>query len=107
MTHQRSLEVTNGPSKFDLMVAQFDGKVVDFTIKGINFTEKFPCNIQGVSCEDQSREGWIVSGYFMNASDVFWKTRMEIGRKFFVLFYETKKRHGRFMQADQTVGLHL
>lgn len=108
MTHQRSLEVTEGPSKFDLMCAQFDGKVVKFSVRSTSdvIVQGIPCHIQGISCEDGSRESWIISGYFLDPEGAIraWSGEMI---KYFVMYFETKKRHGRLLRAETLMGIHL
>ena len=57
-------EILEGPSKFDLMAALFDGKKVQFTFKLGEVTHKVNMGVSGVAAEDGSRESWLINGFF-------------------------------------------
>ena len=63
-------EIVNGPSKFDLMLALFDGncdhrRIVDFTLLSPQKEHKtFSCIINDLKREDGSGESWLFAGYF-------------------------------------------
>ncbi len=57
---QQRMEIVDGPGKFDLMVALFDGKVVRFTLKDKNTKA---LKIIGVELEDGSNQRWLIKGY--------------------------------------------
>lgn len=71
MTAIRS-DITQGPSKFELMMALFDRKVVN--TRGVEFKLKGENNISahviinGVEVEDGSGESWIFKGYVKGMS---------------------------------------
>ena len=59
--------IQNGPGKFDLMVALFDGdgghrKSVEFTVKIGNEAKQVPVIIEEISREDGSGENWCIAG---------------------------------------------
>ena len=53
-------QISNGPSKFDLMLALFDSKFPDFrtVIFHLEGGMRFEANISGVQAEDGSSESW-------------------------------------------------
>ncbi len=61
----QQLQITNGASKFDLMLALFDHKserrVVDFTLLGFE-GQVFQAGIAAVEAEDGSGESWLIKG---------------------------------------------
>jgi hypothetical protein len=69
MTHQEiRYDITNGPSKFDLMVALFKkNEMVQFSIKSpavFRDTKVVEIIINGIACEDGSRESWLIEGMY-------------------------------------------
>lgn len=54
-----AVEILDGPSKFDLMVALFEGKRVEFKIAGQG---RVMCQLNGVAVEDGSRQSWLIQG---------------------------------------------
>jgi len=78
-------EILDGPGKFDLMLAIFDGKEVVFTIPALRINAR----IYSVIAEDGSRESWNIAGAFKAAYDLG-----ERGWKKFSGYYSTKKRTG-------------
>ena len=54
-----SVRIVAGPSKFDLMLALFEGKRVEFTFEGMG---KKPVIVNQIGIEDGSRESWLVWG---------------------------------------------
>ena len=67
-----SAKIVNGPSKFDLMLALFNRKVVNqegviFTVADVSL--KLSAVITGVAAEDGSGESWNLTGYVRPAHD--------------------------------------
>jgi len=95
MTQEKRFIISEGPSKFDLMTALFKGDVVRFTIKSREsktFTTELLCKINSISCEDGSRESWIISGYVPGPKDGFLQNKL--AWKEFGGYFETRKRCG-------------
>jgi len=61
----KNLQITNGPSKFDLSVALFDRKeparTVEFALLAYERVT-FQVMIDGVKAEDGSGESWLITG---------------------------------------------
>ncbi len=74
-------KIIDGPGKFDLMAALFDGKRVFFTIEG---GDKVEAQMNSVAIEDGSRESWLISGRIVGSGS--WQK--------FSGYFETRKRHG-------------
>ena len=96
-------QITNGPSKFDLMTSLFDGKIVeitcDFTVRtsgNINTAAKFKIypkfNVVfiKIGIEDGSHDSWI--------GEVDFRTpNYENERRQF--YYETRRRTGHIREV--------
>ena len=82
-------QITDGPSKFDLMASLFDNKYVKITCDFLNQTSnvkicpKFNVVFMSIGIEDGSRDSWI--------GDVCFLTCGGERRKF---YYNTKTRKG-------------
>jgi len=76
-------DITEGPSKYDLQAAIFDGKNVTFTIEGLG---QVKVRVDDVGIEDGSRENWLIEGYiYLNSPS---------SQKKFHGFYGTRQRKG-------------
>ena len=73
-------QIIEGPSKYDLQAALFDGKRVRFTVEGLGQIE---VQMNNVGIEDGSRESWLIEGYVVLDN---WKK--------FHGYYETRRRKG-------------
>jgi|AP95_1055475.scaffolds.fasta_scaffold206342_1 hypothetical protein len=73
-------DITEGPSKYDLQAALFDGKKVCFTVEGLGQIE---VQMNNVGIEDGGRESWLIEGYAFLAS-----------QQKFHGYYETRRRKG-------------
>jgi len=76
-------DITEGPSKYDLQAALFDGKEVRFTVEELG---QVKVRIDDVGIEDGSRESWLIEGYIFPAD--------QQNRKRFHGFYGTRQRNG-------------
>jgi len=57
--------ILKGPSRFDLMIALFEGKSVDFTITNLSgYPEKVPARITSIGVKDRSKKTWLIEGDF-------------------------------------------
>lgn len=96
MTQVQKLKIMDGPSKFDLMAALFDGKEVDFTlavqgnIVGQYRSEEVSVIILGVAIEDGSRNSWLIHGLIKDPSN-----------RSFSGYYETRRRQGVMKIGDR------
>jgi len=61
---ENSAWIVNGPSKFDLMAALFEGKQVEFTMQTKDSCMKAIIRVQVnlVEAEDGTRDSWNLSG---------------------------------------------
>lgn len=90
-------QITDGPSKFDLMCSLFDGKVVKITCDFSTKTEKLSIKIcpklevvfQKVGIEDGSHDSWIGEVYFCAPN-------YESERRRF--YYDTRRRTGHIRE---------
>jgi len=88
-----NIQITDGPSKFDLMCSLFDGKKVqiscDFNWRDQNrkfkISPKLTVVFQKIGIEDGSRESWVGEVYFCD------ENYQHQRRKF---YYSSKKRTG-------------
>jgi hypothetical protein len=82
------LEITNGPSKFDLSVALFDRKrplrTVEFALQGYE-RGMFKVGIESVKAEDGSGESWFITG-------IIWENPTKYYR--FKGYFRTDNRRG-------------
>lgn len=96
------IQITNGPSKFDLMASLFDGKVVEITceftsrtstnlhiVAGFKILPKFDVIFQTVGIEDGSHDSWIGEIYFTTPN-------YENERRRF--YYDTRRRIGHIRE---------
>jgi len=93
-------KAVNGPGKFDLMTAAFDGKPAAFQYQEGNRRKKLIICVNGLfSCtEDKGRTRWMITGWDVN----------EYEDKYF-LVYDSKKRQGLvvpFLKDKSTVGMN-
>jgi len=58
MTTQKQ-DITNGPSKFDLMVSLFEGKKITFTLNRVGVITVI---ISGMDATDEKRQDWDIRG---------------------------------------------
>lgn len=72
------MEIVDGPGKYELERALFDGKIVQLTIAG---GRELNVLILSVEAEDGSRESWNLVG-----------RNFDHGR--FKAYFETRRRHG-------------
>ncbi len=92
MARNNRFSITNGPSKFDLMVALFDkNRGVEFTVKFDGFTNRFDFTITGVRIEDGSRESWLIEGLY---TEIEKPRGREVNWKGFRGYYDTRRRTG-------------
>ncbi|MCU0680502.1 MAG: hypothetical protein MUF50_04345 [Planctomycetes bacterium] len=63
-------QITEGPSKFDLMVSLFDGKKIQFTQKTENGTSVILANVASVEREDGSHSSWNLKIYILESNSV-------------------------------------
>jgi hypothetical protein len=95
-------QITNGPSKFDLMASLFDGKVVEITCEftaktstnlhvaaSFKILPKFNVIFQAVGIEDGSHDSWIGDVYFTTSN------YENVRRKF---YYDTRRRTGHIRE---------
>ena len=77
-------EILDGPSKWDLLVALGDGKVVELMLKFDDTlrAERRRVKISSVQAEDGSRESWNLKGYIPSQ-----------GRQF-EAYYSSRRRKG-------------
>lgn len=88
MVTQDKYNITDGPSKFDLVLALFDGKTARITLEG---KEIVPVYINSVKAEDYRREGWFLDGY--NGSVlILGKSLLGVGE--FTGYYNSRTRKG-------------
>ena len=94
------VDISDGPSKFDLMLALFDayqhgqGKT---SIRRVMFGTAIglvEARITSVSIEDGSNESWLISGSFTRLEDGTWWLYNFDG------YYSTRRRKG-YLQAPQ------
>jgi|SRR3989344_2267763 len=95
MTHKNlpegSFQITDGPSKFDLMSSLFDGKKVKITCRvkeqtgPIKIDPKITVVFCSIGAEDGSHDSWV-------GSILFWDENYEQERRKF--YYSSKKRSG-------------
>jgi hypothetical protein len=88
MAQTQNYNIVEGPSKFELMAALFDGKGVDFTLRPHDAKEEKKISraiISSCTIENDSRENWLIKGNFLDTSNV---------RKFSGTF-NTKQGSGR------------
>jgi hypothetical protein len=82
--------ISEGPSKFDLVVSLFDGKVVEFTQKtDKNFVFKIQAIVTSAEREDASRNSWNLKIYVLPGSNV-----QGINSKEYSAYYNSRKRTG-------------
>jgi len=85
--------ITDGPSKFDLMLALFRDPGahhrMDFLTFSIEGCEPNQVMIRSVAVDDDSCEGWIIEGF---------RTRSKGGR--FKATYSTQTRRGMVLVDD-------
>ncbi len=60
--------IKNGPGKFDLMLALFEGRQIEFSYDegdGITYSRfrRVIVTISGLALEEGSRNGWCLEGY--------------------------------------------
>lgn len=91
-------QITDGPSKFDLMASLFDGKVVKITcnLSGqatkIKIYPKLEVVFTKVGVEDGSHDSWIGEVYF-------YSTSYETERRKF--YYDTRRRTGYIKEVTK------
>ncbi len=74
-----SVDLVNGPAKFDLMLAMFKkGEKATFTLNG---GQKITVQLLAVEKEDGSCESWIIKGFITDGSK-------------FEGYYSTRKNEG-------------
>lgn len=84
-------QITNGPSKFNLMLALFD--IVNGKQREVSFMvnskhsrdEQYIVQINSVGAEDGSRESWIIEGWVKNVPH---------HSPHFKMYYRTDNREG-------------
>lgn len=99
------IQITNGPSKFDLMASLFDGKIVeitcDFTVRTagnpstsakFKIYPKFNVIFTKIGIEDGSHDSWIGEIYFVSPA-------YENERRRF--YYDTRKRTGHVREITK------
>jgi len=60
---ENKLKIVSGPSKWDLILALFEGKKVEFTVKGkYPMMSMFRIQLNSVEAEDGFRESWNITG---------------------------------------------
>lgn len=88
MATQDQYNITDGPSKFDLVLALFDGKDAKVTLEG---KEIVRVNINSVKAEDWKRESWVLDGYNGSVS-ISGKSLLNVGK--FTGYYNSRTRKG-------------
>lgn len=88
MTTANYYVITDGPGKFDLMLALFEGKHVQFKIQGNPFLK---VQINSVGAEDGSRESWLIAGGILE--DIA-GTPVEGGWRNFKGYFQIRRRQG-------------
>lgn len=74
------IDITNGPSKFDLMIALFDMEREIRDLKFVTPEGDLYCSILGVSAEDGSGESWCLHGMCgANNYEAYFHTRTRRG----------------------------
>ena len=76
-------QIVEGPSKFDLMAALFDGKQVEFTFLIEGRSYKVLVRLFSVGREDGSNESWLITGNITSSHgdhfDGYFETRRRKG----------------------------
>ena len=91
-------QITDGPSKFDLMCSLFEGKVVKITcdLTGqttkIKFCPKLEVVFAIIGMEDGSRESWIGQVYFSDQNYDHERRRF---------YYNTRRRTGHIREIKK------
>lgn len=85
MKSEKMETITNGPSKFDLMVALFDGKIVEFTIKRTYTESLHKIRIEGGTRNNPDGE-WEIIGQVKHFYKNTWAT--------FKAVYDMRTRKG-------------
>lgn len=89
-----SIQITNGPGKFDLMCSNFDSKKVEITCleKGREF--KLEARIKFAAPEDGSKESWIGMMSLTNPNEKFsFEER--------AYYYDSRRRTGIISEANK------
>ena len=99
-----SIQITNGPSKFDLMVAFFDRykdpknqRTVTFTLNATDhiFLDPATMFIDSLQYESGDEHSWIIGGYLQIPHHLAKKA---------TLFYNTRTHKGGIINQHQTAG---
>ncbi len=82
--------ITDGPSKFDLMVSLFEGKQVEFTqMTEKNYVFKIPARVQSVEREDGSDHSWNLIIFVLPGTDA----PLGLNKKY-AAYYNSRTRKG-------------
>lgn len=97
--YENSACIVNGPSKWDLVTALFDGKQVEFTIKFNDGITKAIIKVQvnSVEAEDGSRDSWNLKGGIVGLgqwSEGKSQTTETISWRNFKAYFSSKYRKG-------------
>jgi len=67
---ENSVRIVNGPSKWDLILALFESKKMEFTVEPIKYGMRnvFRIQVNAVEAEDGSRESWNITGGIIGIS---------------------------------------
>lgn len=85
-------QIVDGPSKFDLMVALFKkDQNVEFSIGSQKFKIRISVILNGVRCEDGSRESWLIEGFYTESIE---GQLVQSHRERFEGYYSSKNRTG-------------
>lgn len=96
-------DIIDGPSKFDLMLALFDGYQNNEGVRSIrrvvfvtNLGQPVRAQITSCAIEDGSNESWLISGNFVPVADPSVAFS-------FSGYYSTRRRKG-YLQGPNQVG---
>jgi hypothetical protein len=86
-----SFQVTNGPSKFDLMLSVFERKVVTLALKRCGVKD-VRVIVSAIEQEDGSCDSWCVKGFIVQDCPI----HQELSREYLIFegYYSTKDRMG-------------
>jgi hypothetical protein len=86
--------ITNGPSKYDLMVSLFSkGEHVAFTLAG---EISFNFMTSSVMAEDGSKNRWILEGYAKLPNDEFFMNGYRLK-----IYFDSKARSGKVISYNK------
>jgi hypothetical protein len=89
-----SIQITNGPGKFDIMISNFDFKKVEITCVENGRQFKLEASIIFACPEDGSKEIWIGMMSLTNPNERFSPEQR-------AYYYNSKSRRGIISKADK------